>query len=89
LADEDGALDFFYDGVNAWEGEDVFDSYGINLSIVGDGSVTAILLLDVEDWGSIGGLRFMNETSGKLFLYVLVLVFFLSFGQWVDFTRDG
>jgi hypothetical protein len=89
LADKNSSFDFFEDGVNSWEREDIFDGDGIDISVVEDGVETAVLLFDVEDGCCIWGFQFMDETCSKLFMDVFVLVFFLSSGEQVDFTRDG
>jgi len=68
----------FNDGVDAWQGEGIFDSDSVDLLVVEYGVETSILFLDVEDGSCVGGLRFSNKASIQLFLDVFVLELLFS-----------
>ena len=79
----------FDDGVYTWEREDVLDRNCVDFPIVEYGAEAPVLLFDVEYWGSVRGLRFLDKAGVKLLFDVLGLEFLFSPREWVNFIVDG
>ena len=74
----------FNDRVDSGKREYIFDSYGIDFPVIKYWLETSVLFLDIEDGGSIRGLRFSDEASVELFLDVFLLELFFGSREGID-----
>jgi hypothetical protein len=75
FAEKNGTYGVFEDHADAGQGVHIFDGYCVYFSVVKEGSEATILLFVIEDWGTVRGGGFTDETAGFVFFDVLVLEF--------------